>query len=316
VCRGAICISSILLFLLIVVTHHADIMTLASQVNQTIAVVPQSNGWMNGQTPAPTPKAQPTSNGVTIADKGVVGPNHRREKSSSKVGGTVREGGESNGLALPNVVEGSPVHRALKPTQRPPRIAPVTGVDVTHVNDVGGVDAKSPLTQGTTSPTAIFLPLHYQALIRLHAPVRRRLQLTSRFFREVLVSWVCVTFLLVVSGARNLHSLALDGKIIGIHYDALSQDIFFCALGSLGLALCFFLLAQLSSSWNALVDRWRQWPVLVHTPYPEVHAAWMAYVKESPTGYMILGQIIQFHHAIAVVTALVGVVIPAVLTQR
>jgi hypothetical protein len=160
----------------------------------------------------------------------------------------------------------------------------------------------------------VLLPAHYSAFIRLHHPLRRRLLITSRFFQSLLLSWLCVTYLLVLSGATDLQERwrwDLGSK----HWAWAVQDVFFVGLGTLGLVLCFGLLAQLSRQWGGLVSRWHALPANIACPHPETHAALLTYLATDSTGYVILGQVITFAHA-AFFNIVLGIAVLLILLLR
>jgi hypothetical protein len=94
------------------------------------------------------------------------------------------------------------------------------------------------------------------------------------------------------------------------------QDVFFLALGTLGLSLCFGLLALLSRQWETLKGRWRALPVTVSCPHPAAHAALLTYLQsDQSTGYVLLGVVVHAGHALFF-SLCMGVAVILILTLQ
>jgi hypothetical protein len=355
---GSVCISSVLLFLLIVVTHHADLMTLQSAFHAAIAATANSAaakaegfgtyGFAPGVGVAGSlgTRAPSTATAAAAGAPGTAAPGAGAGiDASTIVSGAQDRGGryatmsQTFSVHMQTATAPTPVGTAggpaAAPTATTPSAATATatatangtssgmrkgGASVPPTPSMGAVQSNGvapPVAAAAASRSAsvlTFLPQHYGAFIRLHAPVRKRLALTSGFFQSLILSWLVVTNALVLSGATNLQERVRrgDGEAEWPH---LVQDIFFVALGTLGLSLCFGLLAQLSRAWHSLVDKWTAMPATIQTPRPEAHAALVLYLSRSETGYTILGHVMHLGHAAAFIALLAGGV-ALILTLR
>lgn len=351
---GSVCISSVLLFLLIVVTHHADLMTLHSAFHAAIAASANSaaakaegfgtygaatGGGVAGSlgTRAPPGAMSAGAGAATGAATGAGGVD-----ASTIVSGAQDRAGRyatmSQTFSVHMQTATAPVAAAGGPAVSPtpaattPTAAAATvtgtssgvrkgGASMAPTPSMGAVQSVgtgpavlAPHSAAVPTGVLTFLPQHYGAFIRLHAPVRKRLALSSRFFQSLVLSWLVVTNALVLSGATNLQERVRrgDGQAEWAH---LVQDVFFVALGTLGLVLCFGLLAQLSRAWHSLVDKWTALPASIQTPRPEAHAALVLYLSRSETGYTILGHVMNLGHAAAFI-ALLAAGVAIILTLR